>query len=336
MTAPAARIAAHSFVCAQVKPTKGYSVDTWAYRTPGQITDFVQTLNPQSDHCVMEATGKYHLRLACALVEAGIRVSVVNPLSVKRFGQMLSSISKTDARDAVLLSRYGQQQQPPCFKLPAKEHQQLAQQRMVLNQLERQHQALLNQQHALSVEPTPDSFCQQTLEDQIGSLRAGIAQLKGRMSQLVGEHYQQALRLLESIPGFGPVTAVAFLEVLAGFEGWQQQGATKAFVKFVGLAPTIHQSGSSVRGASHINRSGVPWLRQKMWLPACTIAIRLKADSVFKQFYTRLRQAGKSFKEAIIAVMHKLVRIALAVLRSGKDFDTLLNLPTKENLAKSL
>ena len=74
--------------------------------------------SPQGDHCVMEATGKYHLRLAYALLEAGIRVSVVNPLSVKRFGQMLTSISKTDARDAVLLARYGQQQQPPCFKLP--------------------------------------------------------------------------------------------------------------------------------------------------------------------------------------------------------------------------
>ena len=94
----------------------------------------------------------------------------------------------------------------------------MARQRMVLNQVERQHQALLNQQHALSVEPNPDSFCQQTLEDQIVSLRGGIAQRKGRMSQLVGEHYQQALRLLESIPGFGPVTAVAFLEVPSGFE----------------------------------------------------------------------------------------------------------------------
>ena len=236
----------------------------------------------------------------------------------------------------MLLSRYGQQQQPPCFKLPTEEHQKLAQQRMVLNQLEQQQQALLNQQHALSVEPNPDTFCQQTLEDQVGSLREGIAQIKARMSQLVGEHYQQAIRLLGSIPGFGPLTTVAFLEVLSGFEGWQQEGSTKAFVKYVGLAPTIHQSGTSVRGASHINRSGVPWLRQKMWLPACTLATRLKADSVFRQFYNRLRQAGKSFKEAIIAVMHKLVRVALAVLRSGKEFDSLVNLPTKENLAQNL
>lgn len=329
-------IAAYSFVSARTKPDAGYAVQSWPYKTPDQISRFVASLNPQTDHCVLEATGKYHLRLVHALMEANIAVSVVNPLSVKRFGQMLISISKTDARDAVLLLRYGQQQQPPAYRLPSVAQQQLAQQRMVLNQLEQQQQALRNQQHALSLEPKPDSFSQQILTDQVAQLADSIAQLKARMNQLVGEHYQQAQRLLTSIPGFGPVTTTAFLEALAGFEGWQAVDSTKAFIKYIGLAPTIHESGSSVRGGSHINRSGVPWLRQKLWLPVCTLSIRLKEDSVFKTFYTRLRQGGKSFKQAIIAVMHKLVRVALAVLRSGKDFDSLLNLPTKENLAPAL
>lgn len=329
-------IAAYSFVSAQAKPQTGYSLQTWAYKTPALIARFVTSLNPQTDHCVLEATGKYHLRLVTALIQAEISVSVVNPLSVKRFGQMLTSITKTDARDAVLLARYGQQQQPPVYQLPAIAHQQLAQQRMVLNQLEQQQQALLNQQHALSLEPNPDSFSQQMLADQLERLADGIAQLKARMSQLIGQHHPQAQRLLQTIPGFGSVTTNAFLEALSGFEGWQEASNTKAFVKYMGLAPVIHQSGSSVRGVSHINRSGISWLRQKLWLPVCTIAIRLKGESVFKTFYSRLRQAGKSFKQAIIAVMHKLVRVALAVLRSGKDFESLLNLPTKENLASAL
>lgn len=329
-------IAAYSFVAAQSKPTAGYSVQNWTYKTPNQIARFIATLNPQTDHCVLEATGKYHLRLVHALLEATIPVSVVNPLSVKRFGQMLTSIAKTDARDAVLLARYGQQQHPPAYRLPSVAQQQLAQQRMVLNQLEQQAQALRNQQHALSLEPNPDSFSQQMLTNQLDQLASGIAHLKARMSQLVGQHHAQAAQLLQTIPGFGPVTTTAFLEALTGFQGWQQADSTKAFVKYIGLAPTIHESGSSVRGGSHINRSGIPWLRQKLWLPVCTVAIRLTGDSVFKAFYTRLRQGGKSFKQAIIAVMHKLVRVALAVLRSGKNFDTFLNIPSKENLAPAL
>ncbi len=45
---------------------------------------FVKTLAADS-LVVMEATGYYHYRLAQFLYKNGITVSVVNPLSVKRF-----------------------------------------------------------------------------------------------------------------------------------------------------------------------------------------------------------------------------------------------------------
>jgi len=51
-------------------------------------------------HCVMEATGYYHYQLAYYLLESGIRVSVENPLAVKRFIQMKLSKIKTDKSDA--------------------------------------------------------------------------------------------------------------------------------------------------------------------------------------------------------------------------------------------
>ncbi|GAB2787176.1 IS110 family transposase [Rhabdobacter roseus] len=329
-------IAARSFVSARPTPTASYQIQRWDYQTPQQIARFIESLNPQTDQCVLEATGNYHLRLTYALLEAGISVSVVNPLSVKRYGQMLASITKTDQRDAVLLARYGQQQRPAPYRQPDQHLQYLRQRRMVLSQLQQQRQALANQQHALCVHPQPDAFSQQILDQQLVYIEQAIADLQAQINQLVADHYQQSRQLLASIPGFGTVSTAVFLEALAGFEGWQQPGASKAFVKYIGLAPTLHQSGRSVRGGSHINRSAVPWLRQKLWLPACTLAMRLKTDTVFQRLYIRLRQGGESFKEAIIAVMHKWVRVALAVLQSGKPFDPGLNLTTEENLANAL
>ncbi|MGG6230368.1 IS110 family transposase [Tenacibaculum sp. SDUM215027] len=49
-------------------------------------------------HCIMEATGYYHVRLAYFLLEKGILVSVENPLKVKRFIQMNLSKVKTDIK----------------------------------------------------------------------------------------------------------------------------------------------------------------------------------------------------------------------------------------------
>lgn len=329
-------IAASSFVSARPTLTKGFQVQTWAYQTPQQIACFVASLNPTTDHCVLEATGNYHLRLTHALLEAKVAVSVVNPLAVKRYGQMLALITKTDAQDAVLLARYGQQQQPAPYRQPTQHYYQLRQRRMVITQLQEQRQALANQLHALSVHPYPDALSQQMLQLQQAYLDESIGELQTQINQLMAQHYQSARTLLASIPGFGVVTTAVFLDALSGFEGWQEARSSKAFIKYIGLAPSHHQSGRSVRGRSAINRSGIPWLRQKLWLPACTLATRLKSDTVFKALYLRLRQGGKSFKEAIIAVMHKWVRVALAVLQSGKAFDVNFPGSPKEKLAKAL
>jgi len=57
---------------------------------------------------VMEATGVYYLRLASYLHARGRQVAVVNPLVIRRYGQMKLLRAKTDAADARLIMAYGQ------------------------------------------------------------------------------------------------------------------------------------------------------------------------------------------------------------------------------------
>ena len=56
---------------------------------------------------VMEATGYYHYRFAQFLYKKNVIVSVVNPLSVKRFVQMKLAKVKTDKSDAKAICEYG-------------------------------------------------------------------------------------------------------------------------------------------------------------------------------------------------------------------------------------
>lgn len=73
---------------------------------------------PAGSHCVMEATGVYHQRLACCLSEKGITVSVVNPLVIKRFSQMRLLRAKTDRSDARMIAAYGRTEQPALWQPP--------------------------------------------------------------------------------------------------------------------------------------------------------------------------------------------------------------------------
>jgi transposase len=75
---------------------------------------FVKTLVPDV-LVVMEATGYYHYRLAQFLYKNGIAVSVVNPLSVKRFIQMKLSKVKTDKSDAKAICEYALSNEVPLY-----------------------------------------------------------------------------------------------------------------------------------------------------------------------------------------------------------------------------
>ena len=75
---------------------------------------FLKSL-PQEALVVMEATGYYHYRLAQFLYYEGVFVSVVNPLSVKRFIQMKLAKVKTDKSDAKAICDYGQINDIPMY-----------------------------------------------------------------------------------------------------------------------------------------------------------------------------------------------------------------------------
>lgn len=63
----------------------------------------------------METTGYYHYRLTQFLYKNKITVSVVNPLSVKRFIQMKLAKIKTDKSDAKAICQYALSNEVPLY-----------------------------------------------------------------------------------------------------------------------------------------------------------------------------------------------------------------------------
>jgi len=80
--------------------------------------EFHKILTQQS-HCVMEVTGSYYQGLATWLHSKSTDVSVVNPLSVKRFIQMRLKTSKTDKADAKMIRLYSEAENPDLWHPPS-------------------------------------------------------------------------------------------------------------------------------------------------------------------------------------------------------------------------
>lgn len=265
-------------------------------------------------HVVMEATGNYHLHLVQCLSEAGIQFSVINPLQLKRFGQMKLRRIKTDASDAALLTQYGYEQRPAPSKLEPVVRQQLKQINTHLNQLTKQRTALKNLVHANSYLPHSLRTCEQVLRQMIKQIDRAIDRLESKQAQLVEERYAKTKALVMSICGLGPRTAcalIAYVGDLSTFDNHKQLAA------YMGLNPVPIESGT-MRARSHISKQGNAKLRTLFYL--CALSAK-RHNKDCKRLYVRLKAKGRREKVALIAVANKLIRQVFAVVKSGVYFD---------------
>ena len=89
-------------------------------------------------------------------------------------------------------------------------------------------------------------------------------------------------------------------------------------VAFVGLNPKHRQSGTSVRGAGRISKTGDSELRKSFYMPAIT---SIKYNPLIKALAERLDKAGKPKMVIVIAAMRKLLHIIYGVLKNKTLFN---------------
>jgi len=269
---------------------------------------------PPNSVFAMEATGVYHIRLASFLHSKGFRVMVFNPLRVRHYMLSLGSKAKTDKKDARLISVYaGTKEAKVCEwkPLPPK----LARARAMvslLSALAKFENASGNINHAvdrmigggdkslLGVMANVSDVCKEQKE-----------YLRNELRKIVSEVYPEKFRLLQTIHGIGSYTAAVLLVCARGLEF----GTSRQLVSFVGLAPSVKESGVSVRGKGRIVKTGNSYLRSLLYM--CSF-IAVKRNEACNGLYGRLVANGKRKPVAYTAVMHRLVKIAWGVVQSGE------------------
>jgi transposase len=122
-------------------------------------------------------------------------------------------------------------------------------------------------------------------------------------------------RLLDTIPGVGPYTALYLSTALHGVERFP---SSKQACAHVGLVPSLHQSGDKVM-LGHITRQGDKWLRRN--LVECA-RWSVRKDPHLKEFYLRVRHR-KGRKKALVAVARKLVSYAYWMLKRDVTYEEL-------------
>ncbi|WP_327098921.1 IS110 family transposase [Nocardia vinacea] len=119
-------------------------------------------------------------------------------------------------------------------------------------------------------------------------------------------------RILESMPGMGPILGPEFLAITAG--DLAAFGSAARLATYAGLAPVPNDSGRRT-GVLHRPLRYHRRLRHVFYMTAFS---SLKTDGPSRQFYRRKRTERQRHTKAMIALARRLVDVVWALLRDNR------------------
>ena len=264
----------------------------------------------------MEATGVYHERLAMMLYEQGCQVVVANPQHVSHYGKGLGVKTKTDKRDSVVIAHYAYATHPPLWQPEPIEIRQLKALIGRLQAIDKTLQQERNRLEKATVSDAPDVvICSiaQTIEYLMKEKGAFEKQIDEHIDQYPG--LKQDKKLLESIPGIGPVVASRVITLMRGhrFHSAAQAAA------YCGLVPIEKESGISLKKKPRLSKVGNAQFRAKLYMASLSAT---KHNPLIRAHYLQLINRGKSKMAALGAAMRKLIHICYGVLKHQQPFST--------------
>ena len=258
---------------------------------------------------VIEPTSKYHRATHRHLHAAGIATALVNPLHARMFAQAAGQSAKTDPVDARMLALFGERMAPGAVAPPTPDEEEL-------QELAHARSAAIAERTAMTnrLAATGSRFLRGELAARLRSLARHIQRLEKRIEHSIAADPALAGRaaILRSIPGIGPVAALAILS------GLREIGriTAKQAAALAGLAPYARDSGSSQR--QRFIRGGRGSLRTALYM-AALVASRYNPD--LARFYKHLRENGKPPKVALTALARKLVILANTLVSQNRPWN---------------
>lgn len=265
----------------------------------------------------LEATGVYHLQVALTLRAAGAEVMVLNPRVAKDFGRALSNRSKTDEVDAWTLVEYLERMPFVAWMAPSDAVLELRELGRRIRELVQTGVDEKNRLHAKTA-----SGISKTV---MGDVKAHVAQIEKRIVQIElaaveviqsDEDLLEQFDILRRIRGVGRRSAILLLTELAVLDPTM---SIKQLVAYAGLDPRRYESGTSVEKPARISKMGNARLRAILYMNALSA---VRHDRGARLFFARLVARGKKKKQALVAVMRKLLHGIWVVLQRRVAFDS--------------
>ena len=257
----------------------------------------------------LEPTGGYE-RLAVAVLQAaGFEVLQVDSWRCRQFIKSRGTRTKTDPIDARGIALFLEREPARPFPEPTADQAELTAWVREVSRAEADIRRLQNRREAIRSAPIAARLEAEirTLRETVAAAETAIADILGRNAEL-----RDKARLLDSIPGIGAKT----IRVLLAEMPELGQLSPRAAGALAGMAPYQRQSGKR-KPFGHVE-GGRAALKRTAYLAASAALLH---NAWAKALFRRLRDNGKPYKVALIAVARRLINICNAVIRTNTPWD---------------
>lgn len=276
----------------------------------------VRWLGARARVCV-EATGVYHLQFCLTLAGRGVEVMVVNPRAAKDFARAMQNRSKTDAVDAAALFEYGRRMEFVPWQPPRRAVLELRELGRRMRELTEVGVDEKNRLHARRVSALSRAVAAD-LEQHIAEIGARLKAIENRAVELIDadDDLRQQYLALVAAKGIGSRSAILLLSELAVLDAAMN---VREVVAHCGLDPRVYESGTSVHKAARISKVGNARVRATLYMVALTA---VRHDAGARSFYVSLLRRGKQPRQALVAVMRKMLHGIWIAMQRRVAFDS--------------
>lgn len=264
---------------------------------------------------VVEATGVYHRPFVDFAHGQGLRVIVTNPGRAAENARSHNRLNKSDRLDARSLYGYGQELKTVFEYQP--DSTEINGLKAMLSRLRQLDKDLTRERNRLEKCPyiAESQHLAASIRRQIQALEREKKLIQRQIDELIRSHpdLKHLQSLMCSIKGVGKVMSQWLLPLVYR----QQFASARQLAAFLGLTPIHKRSGTSLNKRGRLSGRGNGYVRSRFYMPAVSA---ITHNPELKRLYETLIRRGKTEKQALTAVMRKLVHICYGVVKNDEPY----------------
>jgi len=142
-----------------------------------------------------------------------------------------------------------------------------------------------------------------------------VTRLINKQAEIIADNCKlPEIEILKSFPGIGDYSAIGLLLLIVSVDNFS---STKKIASFFGLHPVWKESGDGTSGW-RLSKQGSKEARNILYNVAFTA---IRDNPLIKEIYARHLKKGMKKKKAIVACMHKILRIVYGMLKNNEHFN---------------